>query len=105
VSWEIGVGSGLNFRLYRDDVQEVIALEPDSTLIQMARSKSSGSDRVVTYIEASAEQIPLDNETVDTVVSTWTMCTIPDVHRGLEEIAESTQNDAADRNSIRIGKF
>ena len=40
----------------------------------------------VRFLEASAERIPLENSSIDTVVSTWTMCTIPDVARALEEL-------------------
>jgi ubiquinone/menaquinone biosynthesis C-methylase UbiE len=83
---EIGVGSGLNFQLYPRAVREIIALEPDPALMEMARKKSPESSRSVSYIESSAEDIPLGNESVDTVVSTWTMCTIPDVRRALEEM-------------------
>lgn len=83
---EIGAGSGANLRRYPPAVREVVALEPDPTLIRMARNESSKSPRSVSFLEASAEQIPFDDASFDTVVSTWTMCTIPDVRRALEEM-------------------
>jgi hypothetical protein len=74
---EIGVGSGLNLPLYRPPVKEVLALEPSPKLIAMTRQ---GRDPAmpVNFIEASAEAIPLDDHSIDTVVTTWTLCSIPD---------------------------
>lgn len=81
---EIGVGSGLNFARYSPGVRELLALEPDARLLGMARAKQATSALPVRFLEASAEHIPLEDASVDTVVSTWTMCTIPDVRRALE---------------------
>lgn len=83
---EIGAGSGLNLPLYPPAVHEVVELEPDPALVRMARSQSSGSPREVSFLQASAEHIPLADHSVDTVVSTWTMCSIPDVRRALAEV-------------------
>lgn len=83
---EIGVGSGLNLARYPTAVRELLALEPDSTLIGMARIKRAGRVGPLSFLEASAERIPVDDASVDTVVSTWTMCTIPDIRRALEEM-------------------
>ena len=73
---EIGAGSGLNIPLYGAGVSEVLALEPEEKLRRMAAEKQA--PRPVKFIEASAEQIPLDDASVDTVVTTWTLCSIPD---------------------------
>lgn len=83
---EIGIGSGLNLARYPPAVRELLALEPDPNLISMARHRPSERTRPVTFLEASAERIPLEDESIDTVVSTWTMCTIPDIHRALKEM-------------------
>lgn len=83
---EIGVGSGLNLARYPPAVCELLALEPDPKLMGMARSKPPESVLPVTFLEASAEQIPLEDGSVDTVISTWTMCSIPDIGRALEEM-------------------
>lgn len=83
---EIGVGSGANLRRYPAEVSEVVALEPDPVLARMAGNVLSESRRPVRMLEASAEHIPLEDGSIDTVVSTWTMCTIPDVRRALEEM-------------------
>src|SRR6202048_2154224 len=74
---EIGVGSGMNLPFYRPPVREVLALEPAAQLMTMARSASRASSMPVTFLEASAEAIPLDKHSVDTIVTTWTLCSIP----------------------------
>jgi ubiquinone/menaquinone biosynthesis C-methylase UbiE len=81
---EIGVGSGLNLPFYRPPVREVLALEPAPRLVSMARSASHSMP--VNFLEASAEAIPLDEHSVDTVVTTWTLCTIPQVATALAEM-------------------
>ena len=83
---EIGVGSGLNLPRYPPAVGELLALEPDPSLIVWARNKSRRGGGTVSFLEASAEQIPLDDASIDTVISTWTMCSIPDIHRALVEM-------------------
>ena len=74
---EIGVGSGLNLPFYRPPVREVLALEPAPRLVTMARSASHGASIPVSFLEASAEAIPLEDHCVDTIVTTWTLCSIP----------------------------
>src|SRR3982074_3449154 len=73
---EIGVGSGMNLPFYRPPGREVLALEPAPRLLTMARSASRASSMPVTFLEASAEAIPLDEHSVDAIVTTWTLCSI-----------------------------
>ena len=68
---EIGVGSGMNLPFYRQPVREVLALEPAPRLVTMAKSASHGTRTPVRFVEASAEAIPLDGHSIDTVVTTW----------------------------------
>ncbi|MCZ4092534.1 class I SAM-dependent methyltransferase [Sinorhizobium psoraleae] len=82
---EIGAGSGLNLPFYRTTVREVLALEPSPSLLEMARRAPHSGVRV-DFIEASAEAIPLDDGSVDTVVTTWTLCTIPGADAALSEM-------------------
>src|SRR5207244_296989 len=82
---EIGIGSGRNLPFYRPPVQEVLALEPSAKLIAMARH-ALHPGMPVSFIEASAEAIPLDDDSVDTVVTTWTLCSIPDAAMALTEM-------------------
>jgi ubiquinone/menaquinone biosynthesis C-methylase UbiE len=83
---EIGVGSGLNLPLYGPNVRSVIGLEPSSELLRMARGRGAAAGVPVEFLEASAETLPLDDGSVDTVVTTWTLCTIADAPRALAEM-------------------
>ena len=66
-------------------MQQVIGLEPSPKLLNMARSVGRQSFPV-DLIEGSAEEIPLENASVDTIVTTWTLCTIPDASHALNEM-------------------
>jgi ubiquinone/menaquinone biosynthesis C-methylase UbiE len=83
---EIGIGSGLNLPLYGPSVRTVIGLEPSPELLRMARGRASSASVAVELLEASAEAVPLDDASIDTVVTTWTLCTIPDAQRALAEL-------------------
>lgn len=83
---EIGIGSGLNFPLYGGAVTSVIGLEPSSELLNMARPRAEAALAPITLLDASAETIPLDSGSVDTVVTTWTLCTVPNAAQALTEM-------------------
>jgi ubiquinone/menaquinone biosynthesis C-methylase UbiE len=83
---EIGIGSGHNLPFYSQSVQQVIGLDPSPKLLAMARRVKHSGSRPVEFLEASAENIPLEAGTVDTVVTTWTLCSIPDVAQALREM-------------------
>jgi ubiquinone/menaquinone biosynthesis C-methylase UbiE len=83
---EIGIGSGLNFPLYRGTVKSVIGLEPSPELLSMARPRAAAAGIPITLLDASAEAIPLDSASIDTVVTTWTLCTIPNAPLALGEM-------------------
>lgn len=83
---EIGVGSGTNLPFYRPPVREVLALEPAPRLLAMARSASRVTSMPVKFLEASAEAIPLDEHSVDTIVTTWTLCSIPHAATALADM-------------------
>jgi ubiquinone/menaquinone biosynthesis C-methylase UbiE len=82
---EIGVGSGLNLRFY-DAATHVIGLDPSTKLLSMAHVAAGGIGKSIELVEGVAEAIPLPDQCVDTVVSTWTLCSIPDVARALGEM-------------------
>lgn len=82
---EIGAGSGLNLARYTQ-AAEILALEPDPRLIERARRNAAGAPRPVSFLEAKAELIPLADQSVDTVVSTWTLCSIPCAVDALREM-------------------
>jgi ubiquinone/menaquinone biosynthesis C-methylase UbiE len=83
---EIGIGSGLNLPFYGPGASEIIGLEPSQPLIDMATRRAGASGKPVAFIPGYAEAIPLDTGSVDTVVTTWTMCSIPDAGTALAEM-------------------
>jgi ubiquinone/menaquinone biosynthesis C-methylase UbiE len=83
---EIGIGSGLNLPFYSRNVSHVIGLEPSPKLLAMARRAERTASGSVEFIEGSAEAIPLKDASVDTVVTTWTLCSIPDAARALHNM-------------------
>jgi ubiquinone/menaquinone biosynthesis C-methylase UbiE len=83
---EIGIGSGLNLPFYGAAVREVLGLEPAPRLISMARRAAQAASIPVAFIEGSAEAIPLDSHSIDCVVTTWTLCTIPHAAPALAEM-------------------
>lgn len=83
---EIGFGSGLNLPFYPVAVREILGLEPSPRLVSMAKGAARASPSPVTFIEGSAEAIPLDSDSIDTVVITWTLCTIPQAATPLDEM-------------------
>ncbi len=91
---EIGFGSGLNMPFYKQDgsIDRLYALEPSLELFEkyvssQAQNKANLQPIEVNYLHASAESIPLPDASVNTVVSTWTMCTIPNPGVALSEIS------------------
>lgn len=82
---EIGIGSGLNLPLYGPAVRSVIGIEPSPELLRMARSRAGAAAVPVELLKASAETLPLERASIDTVVTTWTLCTIPDAQAALAE--------------------
>jgi ubiquinone/menaquinone biosynthesis C-methylase UbiE len=83
---EIGIGSGLNLPFYSRNVAHVIGLEPSPRLLSMARQVEHTGYGSVEFIEGSSEAIPLQDASVDTVVTTWTLCSIPDAPRALRDV-------------------
>ena len=85
IGLEVGFGSGLNLPYYRN-VTKLYALEPSVELFDLARGSVASSLLTVEHIAASAEHIPLHSSSLDFVVSTWTLCSIPHPEVALREI-------------------
>lgn len=83
---EVGIGSGANLQFYSSRVREIVGLEPSGRLVAMARRAAADTQVVVSFVEASAEAMPLDPASFDTAVMTWTLCSVSDVDRALAEI-------------------
>jgi ubiquinone/menaquinone biosynthesis C-methylase UbiE len=83
---EIGIGSGLNLPFYSRSVERLIGLDPSPKLLSMVQGNLGPDTPSVELIEGSAEAIPLARSSIDTVVTTWTLCSIPDAGRALREM-------------------
>ena len=84
---EVGIGSGLNLPFYdKAKIKEVWGIDPSKELTFMAEKVALKEDIKVNIISSSAEEIPLPNEYFDSILITYTMCTIPDVLKANKEI-------------------
>ena len=84
---EIGIGSGHNLPFYSaEHVQQLWGLDPSSEMWALARNNLEKVDFDVEFIEAGAEEIPLDDGIVDTVLVTYALCTIPQILPALSEM-------------------
>jgi ubiquinone/menaquinone biosynthesis C-methylase UbiE len=83
---EIGIGSGLNLASYRREVQTVYGVDASAELLAKASQRVANLGFPVHLLEASSEKLPLEDQSFDTVVMTFTLCSIPDVGAALLEI-------------------
>lgn len=84
---EVGMGSGLNIPHYDPDRVELVwELEPSEGMRRKARHNVASAQFEVRWLDLPGEEVPLDDNSVDTVVLTYTLCTIPDWHRALEQM-------------------
>lgn len=91
---EIGFGSGLNLPFYdRDRVRRIWGLEPSEGMRRLATDAIDESNFDIELIDLPGEEIPLDDNSVDTVVVTYTLCTIPEVGSALEGMRRVLKTD------------
>ena len=84
---EIGIGSGLNLPFYSTQVERVYGVEPCFALQEMARRKETAGRTNVEFLSQSAEDpLPLLDQSIDTIVMTWTLCSIPDAPKALAQM-------------------
>jgi ubiquinone/menaquinone biosynthesis C-methylase UbiE len=84
---EVGIGSGLNLPFYSDRVTRVYGVDPSLELQKIARTRARAASVAVEFLAQSAEEsLPLDDQSIDTVVITWTLCSIPDVSKALLQV-------------------
>ncbi|EED33140.1 methyltransferase, UbiE/COQ5 family [gamma proteobacterium NOR5-3] len=85
---EIGIGTGLNLPYYDSDkVNKLIGLDPSESSWELARSRAQDIGFPIEFIGLPSEQIPLADSSVDTIVMTFSLCTIPDPVAALEGMA------------------
>ena len=90
---EIGFGSGLNVPLFPESVTRVLAVDPATVGRKLAADRVAASPIPVEYVGLDGQSLPLPDESVDHVLSTWTLCTIPDVERALAEVRRVLRPD------------
>ncbi len=91
---EIGAGSGANFIHYdAARVSQLYALEPNPGMIRLAQKQQRRTKLNIEYLDLPGERIPLEDEAVDTVVSTFTLCTIPDIAAAIRGMARVLRPD------------
>lgn len=90
---EVGVGSGLNFPFYGKPVERVVGLDPSPRLVALARKRAVAAKVPIELLLGSATAIPLPDSSVDTVVLTWTLCSIPDARAALAEMRRVLKPD------------
>ena len=84
---EVGIGSGLNLPHYTREVQHLYGVDPSAELQQMARRRVEVGTPTIEFLTQSAEgPLPLADSSIDTVVLTWTLCSIPNAMRALAEM-------------------
>lgn len=85
---EIGFGSGPNVGLYPDGVTRVLAVEPSEGARRLARKRMAGRPHPpIEFVGLDGARLPLDDDSADAVLSTFTLCTIPDIDAAMGEIA------------------
>ncbi len=85
---EIGIGSGLNFPYYDSDrVTKFWGLDPAPEMLRLAERAARSLAFDVDFLELPADEIPLEDCSVDTVMVTYTLCTIPETEPALREMA------------------
>jgi len=82
---ELGIGSGRNLPFYGDTVDDIIGIDPSREMLALAQPTLSAFATKVTLLAQSAESLPLQDRSIDTVVVTWSLCSMPDPGAALRE--------------------
>jgi ubiquinone/menaquinone biosynthesis C-methylase UbiE len=90
---EIGGGTGLNLPYYPDDLDELILTEPDAAMRARLEKRLGRGDRRARVVDAGAERLPFTDGSVDTVVSTFVLCSVDAPDLALREIARVLRPD------------
>ena len=91
---DIGIGSGLNIPFYNSDkIDQVIGIDPSHELIELAKELANDSKASIDFVIGSAESIPYPDNFFDTVLVTYTMCTIPNVAIANKEMWRVLKDD------------
>lgn len=84
---EVGIGSGLNLPLYSSEVKRVCGVDASPELLRLARERAAGlALKVEVHLQSAEEPLPLAEASVDTAVVTWSLCSIADPHKALQQM-------------------
>jgi ubiquinone/menaquinone biosynthesis C-methylase UbiE len=83
---EIGFGSGLNLRHYPAEVTEILVVEPSESALRLAEPRTAAISAALERVGSDGARLDLPDRSVDCVLSTYTLCTIPSVAAALEEV-------------------
>ena len=83
---EIGFGTGINIKFYPDNVKKIIALEPNKGMIKQAKKKVDQKKTRIEFVEQSGESLPFPDNSINAIVSTYTLCSIKNITSALNEI-------------------
>jgi ubiquinone/menaquinone biosynthesis C-methylase UbiE len=84
---EVGAGSGVSFAYYPTTVQELVAIEPEPNLREMALEAAHSAPIPVRVLDGTAESLPLEDTSVDAAVIAGVLCSVPDPVGALAEVA------------------
>ncbi|MBN1530473.1 MAG: class I SAM-dependent methyltransferase [Thermoleophilaceae bacterium] len=90
---EVGAGHGLNFPHYPPDVSEVVAVEPEPTLREHATAAARSARVPVRVLAGVADELPLEDASVDAAVASLVLCSVPDQGRALAELRRVLKPD------------
>ena len=91
---DVGIGSGLNIPFYnKTKIKQLYGLDPSKELLDIAKSVAKEKKLEIEFLECGAESIPLPDKSIDNVLITYTMCTIPDVAISNSEIMRILKDD------------
>ena len=90
---EVGVGSGLNLSFYSKNVTKLYGLDASAELLAKARRRTRDARFPVQLIKGDASRLPIASASVDSVVMTWTLCSIADPPTALREMRRVLKND------------
>ena len=99
---EIGFGTGLNARYYPPEVSKVLAVEPSTVCMRIAQPRLIETSAHVELAGLNGERLDLPSEEFDAVLSTWTLCTIPDLDAALAEVHRVLKPEACSTSSSTV---
>lgn len=83
---EIGIGTGLNLRHYSRNVKKITGIDPSADFLEICAERARESHITINLVQGRAEQMPFSDHEFDTVVTTWTLCSINDIRLALNEV-------------------